>query len=161
LQYRWNDPVWSGNQAYSARELNAAMKLKQGDIADSMKIEKNWVAIAEVYGKKGHLKIRVKPEPVFDDARGIVAYHVAVTEGLQYRMGQVTVAGLPEDEAGRVKGAWGLKAGEVFDTSYINAFLVKVAREGLIKQPQGVKAGQDLKRDDQKQTVDVVIKFQR
>jgi outer membrane protein assembly factor BamA len=160
-QYRWNDPVWSGNQIFSAQELNAALKLKQGDVADSTKIGKSWSEISGVYGKKGHLKIGLKPDPVFDDARRLVTYQIAITEGSQYRMGQVAIAGLPEDDAGRVKGAWGLKTGEVFDTSYFGAFLDKVARGGLIKQPQGLKIGQDLKRDDQRLIVDVVVKFER
>jgi outer membrane protein assembly factor BamA len=161
LQYRWNDPVWSGSQAYSAQELNASLELKQGDVADSMKIERSWVGVRGVYGKKGYLGVRLKPEPVFDDSRRLVTYQVALTEGPQYRMGQVTIAGLPEDEARRVKDAWGLKPGEVFSTSYIGAFLDKVARGGLIRQAQDVRAGQELKRDDQKLTVDVVVKFER
>jgi len=160
-QYRWKDPVWAGNQAYSSQELNATLKLKQGDVADSMKIEKSWVEVYGVYGKKGHLRPRLKTDPVFDDARRLITYQVAVTEGPQYRMGQVTIAGLPEDEARMVKDAWGLKAGEVFNTSYFGAFLDKVARGGVIKQSQGVKAGQELKRDDQRLTVDVVVKFER
>jgi outer membrane protein assembly factor BamA len=161
LQYHWNDPVWSSNQAYSAQELNAALKLKQGDVADSMKIEQSWFEVRGVYGKKGYLGVRLKPEPVFDDARRFVTYQVALTEGPQYRMGQVTIAGLPEDEARRVKDAWGLKAGEVFNTSYIDVFLEKVVRGGLIRQTQGVRAGQELKRDEQNLTVDVVVKFER
>ena len=76
-------------------------------------------------------------------------------------MGQVIITGIPDEEAGKVKGAWGLKAGEVFDTSYLGVFLNKVAREGLIKQSQWVKVEQDFKLDDQKLTVDVVIKFER
>lgn len=161
LQYRWNDPVWSGNQAFSAQELSAALELKQGDVADLMKIEKGWSESRRVFGKKGYLKVRFKPEPVFDDARQIVTYQVAVTEGPQYRMGQVTITGLPEDEAARVKAAWGLKAGEVFDTSYYTIFHNKIAREGLIKRAGGMKTGRDLKLDDQQLTVDVAIKFER
>jgi len=160
-QYHWNDPVWSGNQAYSVQELNAALKLKPGDVADSMKIGQGWGEISGVYGKKGYLRIGIKPEPVFDDARQLVTYQVALTEGPQYRMGQVTIAGLPEDDARRVKDAWGLKAGEIFSTSYTSAFLDKVFRGGLIKQSQGVRTAQELKRDDQRLTVDVVVKFER
>jgi outer membrane protein assembly factor BamA len=161
FQYRWNDPVWSGNQSYLAQELNMALRLKPGDVADSMKIAGGWVDARGVYGKKGYLKVLFKPEPVFDDARQLVTYQVAVAEGPQYRMGQVTIAGLPEDDAGRVKAAWGLKAGEVFDTSYINAFLNKVSRERLIKQTGGLKVEQEYKRDDQRLIVDVVVKFGR
>jgi outer membrane protein assembly factor BamA len=161
FQYRWNDPVWSGNQSYSAQELNMALRLKRGDVADSMKIAGGWVDARGVYGKKGYLKVLFKPEPVFDDTRQLVTFQVAVTEGPQYRMGQVTIAGLPEDDALRVKGAWGLKAGEVFDTSYTHAFLNKVSRERLIKQTGGLKVEQDYKRDDQRLIVDVVVKYGR
>jgi outer membrane protein assembly factor BamA len=161
LQYRWNDPVWSGNQVSSAQELNAAMKLKQGDVANLMQIEKSWGEVPGVYGKKGYLKIRLRPEPVFDDERRLVTYKVAIAEGSQYRMGQVMIAGLADDEAGRVKGAWGLKTGEVFDTSYFPAFLEKVARDRLIKQPQGLNVTHEYKRDDQTLNVDVVVMFAR
>ena len=161
LQYRWSDPAWSGNQAYPAQELNAALVLKPGEVADSMKIGKGWSEVHGVYGKKGHLKVRLKPEPVFDDARQMVTYQVAVTEGPQYRMGQVTITGLSEDEAARLKAAWGLKPGEVFDTSYYTVFLNKIAREGVIKRTGGMKSERELKLDDQKLTVDVVVKFGR
>jgi outer membrane protein assembly factor BamA len=161
LQYRWSDPDWSRNQAYSAQELNVALVLKQGDVADLTKIEKGWGEARRVFGKKGYLKVRFKPEPVFDDTRQMVTYQVAVTEGPQYRMGQVTITGLPEDEAGRVKAVWGLKAGDVFDTSYFVVFHNKIAREGLIKRAGGLKAVRELKLDDQKLTVDVLVKFER
>ncbi|MBO0858423.1 MAG: hypothetical protein J2P21_08165, partial [Chloracidobacterium sp.] len=134
---------------------------KQGDVADSTKIEKGWIEVYGAYGKKGYLKIVLKPEPVFDDARQLITYRVAISEGAQYRMGRLTITGLPGDDAGRVKGAWGLKEGEVFSTSYLDTFLYEVAREGLIKQPEGLKAGQELKRGDQRLIVDVVVKFER
>src|SRR5262249_9233679 len=121
----------------------------------------SWVEISGVYGKKGYLRALLKPEPVFDDARRLVTYQVALTEGPQYRMGQVTIAGLPEDDARRLKEAWELKTGDIFSTSYTGAFLNKVARAGLIKQSQGLRPVPELKRDDQRLTVDVVVKFER
>ena len=159
-QYHWNDPVWSGIQAYSAQELNAALILKPGDVADSMKIAKSWGEISGVYGKKGYLRVGLNLEPVFDDGRRLVTYKVALTEGPQYRMGQVTIVGLPEDDARRVKDAWELKAGEIFSTSYPGVFIIKVARASLIKL-QEVRPSHELKRDDQRLTVDVVVKFER
>jgi outer membrane protein assembly factor BamA len=161
MQYRWNNPVWSGNQACSAQELNAALRLKPGDVADLMKIKGGWVDVRLVFGKKGHLKTRLKPESVFEDARQLVTYHVEINEGPQYRMGQLIIAGLPDDEARRAKDAWGLKAGEVYDTSYITVWRNKIAREGMIKLTKGMKAGHELKTDDQKLIVDVVVKFER
>src|SRR5215813_13152580 len=149
-QYHWNDPVWSGIQAYSAQELNAALKLKPGDVANSMMIEKSWSEVHWAYGKKGYLGVRLNPEPVFDDARRLVTYQVALTEGPQYRMGQVTITGLPEDDARRVKDAWELKAGDIFSTSYAGAFSNKHARAGRIKQSQGLRPSHELKRDDQR-----------
>src|SRR5262245_29606619 len=131
-------------------------------------------ALIPVYNQHGYLKAAIQQpqsslsasgacanEPVFDDARQTVTYQVAVIEGPEYRMGQVTIMGLPEDEAARVKAAWGLKAGEVFDTSYFTVFHNKIAREGLIKQAKGLRAVRDLKLDDQKLTVDVLVKYER
>jgi outer membrane protein assembly factor BamA len=127
-----------------------------------MQIKKSWVEIPGIYGKKGYLKIGIRPEPAFDEASRTVTYKVAITEGSQYRMGQVMIAGLTDDEAGRVKGAWGLKTGEVFDTSYFSReFLEKVSRDRLLKQPNGLSVTPDYKRDDQALTVDVVVKFTR
>jgi hypothetical protein len=54
-----------------------------------------------------------------------------------------------------------LKPGEVFNTSYIDLFLENVARGGMIKQSQGLKARQEMKRDDQRLIVDIVVKFER
>jgi hypothetical protein len=73
----------------------------------------------------------------------------------------VTITGLADDEAGKVKGAWGVKTGQVFDTSYFSVFLEKVGRDRLIKQSGGLSVAPEYKRDDQTLTVDVVIKFSR
>lgn len=162
LQYRWEKAIWSGNQSFTAQELDAALRLKPGDVADITKIEGSWFDARLVLGKKGFLKVGVEPEPVFDDARRVVSYHAAITEGPQYRMGQVTIIGLPDADAKRIKDAWQLKTGEVFDTTYMTTFLNKLNRDGLITPAMGVKrVGQDRKLDDQKLMVDVTIKFER
>src|SRR5262249_5697356 len=95
LQYRWANPVWSGNQAYLAQELNAALVLKPGDVADLTKIVKGWSEARGVYGKKGHLKVLFKPQPVFYDAQRIGTLPLAVTQGPPYRMGPLTPSLLP------------------------------------------------------------------
>jgi outer membrane protein assembly factor BamA len=161
LQYRWNDPVWSGNQIYTVQELNAVLNLKQGDIANSMKIESSWVEVNRAYGRKGHLRIRFKMDSMFEDASRLVTYQVAISEGPQYRMGQLTITGLSEDVAKIFKNAWGIKSGEVFDSSHIIAWLNKLSREGLIKQAQGMRPTQDLSLDHEKLIVDVAVKFER
>src|SRR5262249_62338709 len=91
LQYRWANPVWSGNQAHPAQELNASLALKPGDVADLTKIEKGWGEALGAYGEKRHLKIRVEPAPRVDCARGVVANQAAGNQGPRQSMVQVPV----------------------------------------------------------------------
>jgi len=162
LQYHWEKAIWSGNQSFTAQELDAALRLKPGDIADITKIEGSWFDVGTVFGKKGFLKVGVKPEPVFDDARRVVSYQASITEGPQYRMGQVAVVGLPEEDAKRIRNAWHLKPGDVFDNDYTGNFLGGMARAGLITPAMRIKRlGHDRKVDDQKLMVDITIKIER
>jgi len=160
-QYRWEKVIWSGNTSFPAQELDEALRLKHGDVADILKINGSWADVGGIYGKKGYVKAHVRPEPVFDDTRQLVSYKASITEGPQYRMGQVAVAGLPETDAKRIKDAWQLKSGEIFDNNYAGNFLAKLTRDGLITPAMGIKRlGYDRKVDDQKLTVDITIKLE-
>ena len=83
-----------------------------------------------------------------------------IAEGPQYHMGAFSVAGLPESEAARVRQAWQLAPGAVYDGDYLEAFMKKLPM--LHIQGFGTKfkrTGAEVKPDRQKQTVDVTLTF--
>jgi outer membrane protein assembly factor BamA len=160
LLYRWDKAVWSGNRVLSAQELDEAQGMKQGEAADESKISRGNRDVSRAYGKKGYMKIYLVPVPVFDDARALVSYQIKVTEGNQYRMGQLAISGLSEGETKKLNDMWKLKTGDVFDSSYPIDFMGMVRKERVISSSTTPrKYGIDIKPDHEKLTVDVALQF--
>jgi len=158
LQYRWDNVTWAGNQAFTASQLEKGLKLKSGDVANQMMIDAGWNAVENIYGGRGYIAVQLKTDRTFDDARQLVSYKVTVIEGTQYKMGEVTFEGVTDADARKLKDAWQLKSGDVFDNEYAGVFLNIVKRQNLVRFKD---ASLDLKRDDEKLTANPVLKFER
>lgn len=156
LQYRFQGVVWSGNQAFNAKELEGGFKLKAGDIANQDWIEDSFGWAQGLYGKRGYLTARIAPQPVFDDAQQRVSYQAAVTEGPQYRMGQLLLSGLSESETKHWQSRLKLKAGDIFNTLTLGELTQEMRQDHAIKDF-------DLKfnLDHTKLVADVVIEIKK
>jgi len=126
--YSWAKAEWSGNQALSAKELDDALGMKPGEVANGKKFDKGLSEVKKAYGKSGHIQTHMEPTPEFDDGGSKVTFKIAVNEGPQYRMGTVEFKGFSSDDAAVLGRKWGLKSGEVYDQTYINQFF-RDARE--------------------------------
>jgi hypothetical protein len=157
--YVWDKAVWTGNQAISAQALAAAIELKSGEAADGQRIDAGLQAAAIVYGKLGYITLQMAPTPVFDDARKRFGLNVAVTEGPQFRMGNLIVLGADEIDVARLKQRWGLRQGDIYDATYLGEFINKLVGEKLILPDLAKILKTELKPDRQKSTVDVIIDF--
>jgi outer membrane protein assembly factor BamA len=85
---------------------------------------------------------------------------VQLTPGAQYHLAMFSINGLSESDAARVRSAWELAPGAVFDNDYLEAFdkkLVALRLKGAGTKFKEVKA--ETKADRQRHTVDVVITF--
>jgi outer membrane protein assembly factor BamA len=127
--YSWASAQWSGNQVLSAQELDAALGMKPGEVANGKKFDKGLSEIQRAYGKHGHIQVRMNPTPEFDDSGPRVTFKIAVNEGPQYRMGTVEFKGFSSDDAAMLGKKWNLKSGEVYDQSYAGRFFRDDARE--------------------------------
>lgn len=123
--YFWGKAEWSGNAALSNPELERALKMKTGDTANILKIDKGLASVQEAYGKQGYLTARIKGTPVFADASQSVTYQIEIEEGPQYHMGMLSIIGLSEDRTIELKRKWKLQPGSVYDDSYIHEFIKK------------------------------------
>jgi len=159
--YAWNGISWSGNTAMGVAELNALVTLQPGQAADGNKIEGMWQALRDAYCKQGFLDANVNAAPQFDEFGKRVTFAASVTEGPQYRMGQLLLTGLSVDGERRVRGAWKIPAGTIFDKSIYEAFLesgIKQAFAGTSLRYE--KIGRFLQQDAQSGKVDVLLDFQ-
>lgn len=122
LVYSWAKAQWSGNQALTLTELDAALGMKTGEVANGKKFDRGVRQVERAYGKHGHIQAHLTSEPQFDDASQRVTFNIVVNEGPQYRMGTVEFKGVSEADAASLKEKWRLRAGEVYDQSYTDRF---------------------------------------
>jgi outer membrane protein insertion porin family len=164
--YSWEKAEWSGNQSVPSNELDEALGMKAGEVADGLKIDKGLREVAKALGHKGYIASRIKQATAFDETNRRVTFKMDITEGPQYHMGTLRIAGLSVSDAERVKEKWKLASGAVYDAAYLEEFLKKDIMEALrpifATRPAGgsrppTKIDSEVKADRQQLTVDVNI----
>ena len=158
--YTWGGVTWTGNAALSSAALEKLIPLHDGDPADGMKILGAWERVRAAYGQQGYIESKVQPVVQFDDASRRASYQVAITEGPQYHMGDLVLTGLSIEGERRIRAAWKISKGQVFDQTYFDAFLEKGAREAFGDLPFHYdQIGRFLRTDPKTFTVDVLLDF--
>ena len=159
--FAWDGVKWSGNSVIGVLELGALVPLHEGDPADGMKIESGWQAVREAYMRRGYLDVALNPVPQFDDAAKRVGYSVTVAEGPQYHMGKLMLTGLSIDGERRIRAAWKIPPGAVFDNGVYEEFLSNGITQAFAGLPfHYEKIGRFLQKDPGAATVDVLLDFQ-
>ena len=159
--YLWNGATWSGNSSIPPAELAALAPLKPGDLADGMKIEGAWQNVRDAYTRRGYLDAKVSPVAQFDDAAKSVRYAVSVTEGPQYHMGKLVLTGLSAEGERRIRAAWKIPPGAVFDKSVFEGFLDAGVKQAFFGLPfHYERIGRFLQQNPQSGSVDVMLDFQ-
>src|SRR5687767_5913803 len=166
-KYSWAKAEWSGNQVLAAKELDDALDMKSGEVANGKKFDKGLSEVRKAYGKHGHIQTQMKETPEFDDAGTSVTYKIAVKEGPQYRMGAVEFKGFSAEDTATLAKKWAIKSGDVYDQTYAGSFLRDAGREIMTRiakerQSQGrplPNLGVDEKADRQSLTVNLTIQI--
>jgi outer membrane protein assembly factor BamA len=97
--------------------------MKPGEVANGKKFDKGLSEVQNAYGSHGHIQLRMKPTPEYDETGAKVTFKIAINEGPQYRMGAVEFKGFSAGDAARLTKNWNLKKGEVYDQTYVSRFL--------------------------------------
>ena len=161
--FRLSSAAWSGNMAIDAATLSRLVSVKPGDLADGMKLASGWQQIELEYGHRGYLDAKIAPVPKFDDASGTVRYDVTIVEGPQYRMGELVITGLSVDAERRLRNAWRLAPGQVFDKTFLDSTLSKLEKPTVAifgdLPVHYAQMGHLLRTDPQNHVIDVLIDF--
>jgi outer membrane protein assembly factor BamA len=159
-QYSWGSVAWTGNSALSSAELNALATFKPGEPTNGTKIQALWIAVTDAYGHNGYLDAALAPAPAFDDSSHRVNYTVAVTEGPQYKMGNLVLSGLSLEGEKRIRTAWALAPGVVFDQTFFDQFLDSGAKNSFTGIPyQYDRVDHFLDKDPAAGIVNVMLDF--
>lgn len=161
--YSWKGVSWQGNSAVPTSDLDAALELKSGVVADGMKIEQAWQDIEAEYGRHGYLDMKLDAQPQYDDASHQISYRVTIAEGAQYRMGDMVITGLSVDAENRLRQSWQIAPGQIFNSGYYESnvkMLAKPNRDIFGELPVHYNEfGHWLRPNASRHTVDVLLDF--
>ena len=159
--FAWRVPTWTGDTVLGPLELATLIPLHDGDLADGMKTERGWQAVGDAYAQRGYLDANLTTVPHFDDAAKTVTYSVSISEGPQYHMGKLVLTGLSTEGEKRIRAAWRIPSGAVFDRAVYEEFVTNGIKEAFLGLPfHYEKIGRFLEKNSSNATVDVLIDFQ-
>ena len=124
-QYSLFQLTWPGSEVISTADFNRQVKLKPGDVASEAALRQSLSIIAAAYFAKGYQDAKVQAPPTFDHLGHHVSYTIAVVPGPQYRIHAIKTVGLSDEQQKQFTSAWGMNAGDIYDTTYVNTFLTK------------------------------------
>jgi outer membrane protein assembly factor BamA len=161
--FHWKEVHWTGNAVVSEFTLNSLLGLKRAEIADGMQIEAGWDRTREEYAHRGYLEAKLDPVPAYDDQSNAVSYSVNIQEGPQYHFGKMILTGISPAAERRVRAAWPISAGDIFDKAKFEELLAKLqAHQEQVFGELPVhyeNVGHWLQTDAGKGTVDVLLDF--
>jgi outer membrane protein insertion porin family len=161
--YRWKTAQWNGNTVLSGFTMNALIGIKDGEVANGMAIEAAWTRLQEEYGHRGYLEAKVEPVAEFDDRAHTVSYRINIFEGRPYKFGKLVLTGMSPTGEKRLRAAWPILSGDVFDKTKYEDILLKLQvhpEQIFVDLPMHYESvGHWLQTDADTGMVDVLLDF--
>jgi outer membrane protein assembly factor BamA len=159
--FTWSGVTWEGNQAIPVAQLDALVNLVPGGSANGIEIEGAWEKVQTAFENLGYLDVAVDAVPHFDQANKRVSYDVKINGGPQYHMGKLVLSGVSLDGEQRLREAWKIAPGAVFNDSIYQEFLdsgIKHAFAGLPFHYQTIQKYLD--KHPGQGTINVMLNFE-
>jgi outer membrane protein insertion porin family len=123
-QYKLKSLEWSGNHEFPTETLQKMVRAELGQPANTIRLGDNLKDVQKLYGARGFLTCAIKPDSQFDDSAGTVAIRLDVKEGYVYHMGELEYRGLDNSLTAKLRSAWKIRPGEVYDSTYLSEYLL-------------------------------------
>jgi len=122
-QYKLSRVDWSGNKEFPSDTLQQLLHFKVGQPANTVRLADDLKEVQSLYGSRGYVAASIKAGAEFDDTAGTVAYRLEVHEGFVFHMGDLEFRGLDNGLTARLRAAWKLRPGDVYDATYLKEYL--------------------------------------
>ena len=120
-RYRMAEIGFAGNRAFTAAELGNEFPIKTGDLFMRNKIASGLDNLRKLYATNGFIdEVSMPDTENHSDAAVILS--VIIGEGPQYHMGKLEIFA-PKEIADKLRTAWALPEGAVFDDAYLDKFV--------------------------------------
>ena len=121
-QYRLTKITFANNHGFSAEELRQQFPLKLGARMERGKIASGLESLRQLYATRGYLDFFSIPATTFG-SNATAELSITVEEGPQYHMGKLDIVTDRDATAARLRTAWKLAEGDVYDNTYIDDYL--------------------------------------
>ena len=122
-QYKLTSLEWSGNKEFPTETLQKMVRAETGQPANTVRLGDNLKDVQKLYGSRGFITAAITPEAVFDEGAGTVVIRLEVKEGPAYHMGELEFRGLDNSLMAKLRTAWKIRQGEVYDATYLSEYL--------------------------------------
>lgn len=122
-QYKLKSLAWSGNHEFPTETLQKMVRAEPGQPANTIRLADNLKDIQKLYGSRGFVTTAIKADAEFDDATSTVVIHLSVKEGYVYHMGELEFRGLDNSLTAKLRSAWKIRPGDVYDSTYLSDYL--------------------------------------
>jgi outer membrane protein insertion porin family len=135
--------VFIGQTRYTAEQLRENVKVKEGDVYQKPKVERDAKTIAELYREQGYVDAYVGQIPKFTSEAGQSRVEVtfSIREGRQFRIGQIEITGneVTKDKAvRRILDEYGFTPGALYNAKIApregNGLLEKYVGRGVVAE---------------------------
>lgn len=116
---------WSGNHEIPTATLQTMVHAKIGQPANSVRLTDDLAEVQTLYGSRGFVTASIKANAEFDDAKSIVTFRLEVKEDYIYHMGELQFRGLDNGLTAKLRAAWKLRPGDVYDAGYLKDYLAE------------------------------------
>jgi outer membrane protein assembly factor BamA len=120
-KYSVGEIEFSGNTAFSTEKLRAQFPIRKGDAFERDKYARGADSLRNLYWANGFLDLTFS---LNDEgySNATVGIKIPITEGPQYHMGKLEILA-DKSLADRLRLAWQLDEGKVYDSTYINKYI--------------------------------------
>lgn len=124
-QYTLTQINWSGNHEFPAEKLQGLLHAQLGQPVNLVRLAADLEEVKNLYGSHGYLNATITPQPQLDNSAQSVSYTLEVREDHVYHMGDLEFRGVDNTLASKLRAAWKLRQGDVYDSSYLKQFLAQ------------------------------------
>jgi len=119
------------------------------------------LAVRDAHHAIGYLDCSVVSHAAYNETTQIVNYNLEIAPGSQYHLASIKFDGAPDAMTAKLKLAWKMAPGDVFDESYVANFTAQAARKDkqMTKWLQTVITTYDVKTEPAAHEVNCVFHF--
>jgi outer membrane protein assembly factor BamA len=122
VQYQLSELQLSGTKVFPAEKLRESIRLRPGQLANAVQLNKDIETLRRLYGSRGYMATRIVATPETNDADSTAKYVLQFQEGGIYKMGDLDIRGLDSRTTERMVTAWKLMQGDTYDAEYPKKF---------------------------------------